>query len=90
MSNPISIATVATQTELSARRIREICAKHNIGSVIPGIKGRILSVDDIPTILSHRGKVGNPHLGKDTGNNGGGKKAAKSKRKTANSKKSKK
>ena len=90
MSNIISIATAAKQLDMSERRVREICAEHDIGAVIPGIRGRILSPADIPRIEASRGKVGNPNLLGALTNNGGGRKPAKTQRKTTISRKSKK
>jgi hypothetical protein len=90
MTHIITIPIAAKRLGISQTRVKQLCIKHSIGQLLPGINGRILAESDLATIEANRGKRGNPTFGPATGNNGGGRKPAKSKRKPTISRKEKK
>ena len=61
MRSFLSVTAVAKRLGMSARRVREICQEHTIGSTLGG-RTRLLTEADVGRIQRHRRPRGNPNF----------------------------
>lgn len=57
-----TVRDAAEQLEISDRRVRALCQKHEIGTLITP-RQRLLTAGDIATLRRVRQEVGNPNFG---------------------------